>query len=221
MSPFNPFSRNRNSYLNQQEKAVDSERPAGSVHPFGIDPDETAYLCNVCGRTNPMSFKFCPECGTPRFGRKDSNSDTNTELRAKKPEPEDEISAYLRKRGLLALADQMVDVHVMLPDHSIVTISLKGRQNAHDALQSLYLNGYLYHIRDFRFNDWPTADPCIGPWYHHVNACACELDPNRIYHLETYDLDDIRCLYGCPNSKTIEHSPVLNQVSVKVVDYEK
>ena len=191
-----------------------------------LDFNETGYVCNSCGQFNPMRFKFCPNCGTERFKQeKPGNASViGRKIELPRPisaEPKDEILSYLEKIGLLQCAEQQYCIRVQLENGSVVSIPVIGRMNSNDALRYLRNNAYIQANVEYRFSDWPKADPCIGPWYHHVSACVCELDEDRIYHVESFLEDDIITLYGCPNPKSIGFGKLSDYVEMVVVDYEK
>lgn len=197
--------------------------------PTSASPDdETGYICSTCGRFNPMRFIYCPYCGTKAFSsgkaavlseswkNSVSRSDTNRQ-------PRDRTEEYLQNKGLLGCADLQYQVHVALESGLIVTIPLFGRQSSNDALQFLIIHRYIEPHENVRFSDWPRVDySWPGPSEHHrPDACVCELNHSRVYHLEHYSREDLVCLYGCPNPKSIAYGSPLNQAEIVVVDYEK
>lgn len=178
-----------------------------------FDPDETTWLCRKCKTFNRMSYRFCPMCGESRDRRpvwKDTGIVTEQNV------VKDETLAYLDKIGLRHLADRVFTITVVI-DGKKVAIELTGRQKSGDALEKLQ---ELKHLPEghYRFKDWPPAQPIIGPWYHHVSACVCEL-PARELHVEKYDIDDIVCLYGCPNVKSTDGLDLHGRLRLEVVDY--
>lgn len=177
-----------------------------------------------CGRFNPMSFRYCPNCGTKRYSEEKFSATEIQNIPYNKAEDfsrEDEITEYLRKRNLLHLADKRYLISVRLENGNIVTVPLTGRQTSSDALRYLQNRGFLSKNKEYKFRNWPKADPCIGPWYQHVSACVCELSPNIIYMVERLEREDMVCLYGCPNAKAIIQGKRLKHVRIEVVDYEK
>lgn len=182
--------------------------------------DETGYVCNVCGKFNPMSFKYCPYCGTERFSEPKINHVEIPKPKEQVYSPKDEITVYLGKLNLLHLADKQYQIYIQLENGTTEKVLLIGRQNSNDALKYLRDSGLLRADEQYYFLDWPSADPCIGPWHHHVSACVCELNSNSIYHVVRIKNDDMRMLYGCPNSKSITMHTVLDQVKVEIIDYE-
>lgn len=183
--------------------------------------DENGYICSGCGRFNPKSYKFCPNCGMKLLSEFNS---ANTEMQNYKIDDfcqEDETTVYLRKMNLLHLAGKQYLINVRLEDRNIVTIPLTGRQNSNDALQYLQNKGFLSKNKRYQFTNWPQANPCIGPWYQHASACVCELSSDIIYSVNHLEMEDIRMLYGCPNAKSIVQSTILDQVHVEVIDYER
>lgn len=186
--------------------------------------DDTGYVCATCGRFNPMEFNFCPICGTKRFST--SNNDYqipkyNPIDENKTVFPTDETVEYLRKMNLQHLADKQYEISVQLPNGYRVMVPLIGKQNSNDALKYLCSIGLLSNEETYRFTNWPTANPCIGPWFHNISAFVCELSLDTIYCIETLKMEDIKCLYGCPNPKSIIKSTVLDNVKVEIIDYEK
>lgn len=185
-----------------------------------------SYVCRSCGKRNPSHNTQCQYCGAARsaslegfsVGGAKPNSGFFGET---EDNPGDDVLAYLEKIGMLQCADREYQIKIQLEDGQIVSVPLLGRHRSNDAMEYLRVNGYLVPFYTFRFANWPDADPCIGPWYHHISACACELREDRIYHLERYDSDDIRMLYGCPNPRTDAYGKVLDQARIVVVDYEK
>lgn len=182
--------------------------------------DETGYICTVCGSINPLSFKFCPNCGTERFSMPKVNNFEIQKIKIQDFSQNDEITEYLRKLNLLHLADKQYQIYIQLENGNTAKVPLTGRQNSNDALNYLRDAGLLRVDEWYRFLDWPSADPCIGSCYHNVSACVCELNSNRIYHVVRIENDDVRMLYGCPNSKSIATHTVLDQVKVEIIDYE-
>ena len=168
-----------------------------------------------------MSFKYCPYCGTERFSKPKINPVEIPKHEEQDFSPKDEITVYLGKLNLLHLADKQYQIYIQLENGTTVKVRLIGRQNSNDALKYLRDAGLLRVDEPYHFLDWPSANPCIGPWYHHVSACVCELNSNNIYHVVRTKYDDmIVSLYGCPNSKSITTHTVLDQVKVEIIDYE-
>lgn len=182
--------------------------------------DETGYVCNFCGRFNPMSFKFCPDCGNERFTRPNIQAVEIPQPKVQDTVPEDETTVYLRKIGLLHLANKQYQIQIQLENGALVKVPLIGRQNSNDVLTYLRDRQILSKDVTYKFPNWPNADPCIGPWYHHVRACVCELDTSKIYRVESLEMHDMRLLYGCPNAKAIIQESVLDRARVELVDYE-
>lgn len=174
--------------------------------------DEIGYICSECGRENPINFKYCPHCGT-------KNSAKTIIHKKSMSTPEDKISVYLKKIGLLNCAEQQYLIKVQI-ENRIVSIPLLGKQNRSDALRYLKDRSLIDSDDKYHFCDWPNAKPCIGPYYHHVGACVCELNMNLVYHVERNE-QEIAFLYGCPNSKIINNCSVLDNIKIEVVDYEK
>lgn len=185
--------------------------------------DETGYFCTGCGRFNPMRYNFCPDCGTERFAKSQpSVGQIPTDRQKIVYNPQNEISEYLNKRGLLHLADRQFNVSVELENGEIVTIQLLGKQNSNDVLNCLRNMGLLRTNMLYRLPDWPDADPCLGPWYHHVGSCVCELNQSHVYHVQSLgEGSRAITLYGCPNSKSVVQGTILSRMKVEVMDYEK
>ena len=187
---------------------------------FVSSANDEVLACSICGWINPSSNVFCPNCGKrlktiPYYDDieipKSKNQNSSSE---------DKISEYLSKRNLLQFADKQYQIKVKLRVGHIVKIQLIGNQNSNDALKILRDKGLLSKDFEYRFANWPSANPVIGPWYHHVSACVCELNPDTVYKVEKIKQINSRMLYGCPNSKSIEKGNILNYVKVEIVDYE-
>lgn len=186
--------------------------------------DENGYICKGCGVFNPMSFKYCPYCGTKQFSDSVIPSAPAKNSAFQDDEPtipmEDETTRYLRKMNLLHLADQQFGVTVQLENGKRVVVSLPGRQRSDDVLKILHDKGVISYQKTYRFTNWPSANPCIGPAYHLISACVCELNPKNIYYLRSIGMEGMRMLYGCPNSKSVTEHNVLDHVKVEIIDYE-
>ena len=198
------FFKNRNSYARGEAESAPDRMP----EPVTL-PDYSGFL----------TFNDDPEY-SPHFGRRSELFDDGENTK-RSPSVhrgiDDETTAYLEKIGRLDQAQKWFDVRIAVPGKTEpVTIRLTGASRSRDALARLYEMGYLISLGNYRFNDWPSADPVIGPWYHHVSACVCELT-DRIYHIEEYSFDDIQPMYGCPN--VFEQTDLSLKKTVEVVDY--
>ena len=91
--------------------------------------DEIGYICSECGRENPINFKYCPYCGA-------KNSAKTVIHKKFMSTPEDRISVYLKKIGLLNCAEKQYLIKVQI-ENRIVSIPLLGKQNRSDALRYL------------------------------------------------------------------------------------
>lgn len=183
--------------------------------------EQTGIFCYKCGKLNPRSFNFCPKCGTACNANSQTQTSVNQHNASVVPPQEDETTAYLRKIGLLHLADKQYLIKFMLENGNIVTVPLYGKERSNDVLQYLRSTDILSKNSYYYFPNWPTAQSCIGPWYHHESACVCELDPDICYSIESIDITRIRYLYGCPNPKHLIESSVLDRVNVEVIEYEE
>ena len=186
------------------------------------DEETTGYVCNVCGRFNPTEYLFCPKCGTERFA--DSVIEENAHsifCNEQWPTEPQNTREYLDRLGLLEQANKTFTIHVCLVNGGIIDISLSGSQSSQDALEVLQTLGYISDSQNVRFKDWPRANPVYGRMHHHASACVCELEKGITLHLEEYSIEDMVCLYGCPNPKSFDYDDRLTHCKVEVVDYEQ
>ena len=125
---------------------------------------------------------------------------------------EDVTSVYLRKIGLLDCAEQQYHILVRLEDGRIFGIPVIGRQKSNDVIQKLIDDGVLNADKVYRFRNWPKADMLAGASYEYENACVCEVDVNRIYNMESCEMQDVRKLYGAPNCISIDYGSVFDRI---------
>ena len=141
---------------------------------MNITVDVSGYICEGCGRLTPMHYSFCTYCGT-----KNLSKPKNDQIKLRSPkqrnfsEEEERYIVYLEKRNLLQLADRQYQINIKLENGTTVKVPLIGRQNSKDALNYLRKTGLLRADELYRFTNWPSVDPCIGPDYLHVSACVC------------------------------------------------
>lgn len=128
---------------------------------------------------------------------------------------EDATSVYLRKIGLLDCAEQQYHILVRLEDGRIFGIPVIGRQKSNDVIQKLIDDGVLNADKVYRFRNWPKADMLAGASYEYENACVCEVDVNRIYNMESCEMQDVRKLYGAPNCISIDYGSVFDRIKTE------
>lgn len=200
-----------------------SDRKSFAETSRSKENEYTMQLCSVCGKSFRLTYKYCPYCGTlSSFYQNDhlKKESLSFKLDTNLPAPniDNETLIYLQKLGLLDKAQQLFKVRIAVPGQTKpVVLQLFGANRSNDALNCLYEINYLNKNLSYRFTDWPNADPVIGPWYHHVSACVCEL-PDCIYHVENYDARNIQVLYGCPNILALEHQ--VPEKTIEVIDYD-
>ncbi|MCQ4022514.1 MULTISPECIES: hypothetical protein [unclassified Ruminococcus] len=198
-----------------------------STDKITTDFDETGYTCLGCGRFNPMEYLFCPKCGLKRFESRAEPVVKDVENIAETPVTDNiRRMAALKKIGLLHLAHNLYQVNFQLESGKRVEITLMGMHNDDDALRNLRASGKLSYNKTYEIIDWPKANPRIGPGFNRVSACVCELPPNRVYHIkslrrERLDREDYVTLYGCPNPNSINYDDIMNNLVIKVKDYEE
>lgn len=191
---------------------------------------DTIGRCSRCGQFFPLKYAFCPYCGKRmrNINYLDRDADVlNTEqcFKTEAYEIPEERLHYLQECGLLEYAHKVYTITVVLEgEGNAITLRMQGWKNSDDAIQILNENGIVSRSARWRFSDWPNANPTIGPWYRHCSACVCELN-SFVLHLERYDItlreEDIRTLYGCPNSATIDYAGLEDRMMLKVVQYGK
>lgn len=185
-----------------------------------LNNDDTVYICNVCYASNRFSYNFCNNCGNNLKPRPIPPIPCTPPTPSKSDDERNTNEKYLSEIGLLHLSEEMFEINIEIEGKRI-KIQLKGYQRSGDALAKLRELGFLQNDKSWRFKNWPRANPCIGPFYHHVSACVCELGKNCVYYIESYDISDISVLYGCPNPSSINYKSRLDMACVEVVDYGK
>ena len=122
----------------------------------------------------------------------------------------------LSELGLWYLADKEYVITVRIAETGqAVSIKMKGWQNHNDIIDYLKNNGFLNQKKCYKFVDWPHS---AGGVSHLDMAYICELKEREFTLIEYEKLDNMVCLYGCPNAKTIGSS-ILRPVS-EVFSYE-
>lgn len=134
---------------------------------------------------------------------------------------EDDTTVYLKKIGLLDCAEQSYNVLVRLVDGRFFNIPVIGRQKSDDVIKKMIDDGVLNADKIYRFRDWPKANSIIGSRCEYQNACVCELDVNKIYNLESCDMDDVRRLYGCPWCKSVDYGSAFERIKAEESIKEK
>ena len=187
------------------------------------EDEDTIQICRSCGKVFKMYYRYCPYCGIQSDlfkSRENDKEDVLSNPRNMVPQISsiDEMSiSYLKSIGLLDQAQKLFNVRISLPNREdSIMIQLTGASRSNDALACLREMNYLSTNGDYKFTDWPHANPVIGPGYHLVSACVCEL-PNRVYHIIEYCPMVIQELYGCP-SVFEQNDPTLRK-TVEVIDY--
>lgn len=141
----------------------------------------------------------------------------------------------LKKLGLWDKAEKEYKINFGLePDISdhfiILSLTLKGRHTANDALRMIRASGYIIESDlKMKIENWPRANPLIGPDWNHRSAYVCELESlleqNKDlpcdFNVKQIVQEDFRMLYGCPNPKSIKLDSILKKRSIEVIDYER
>ena len=180
-----------------------------------LNNNDTNCICSICFAGNLHNHNFCNNCGNNLKGTV-SDFPLIPTISPKRIAECDAIKDYLFKIGLLHLAEETFNINVQIENRESINIQLKGYQKSNDALTKLVELGVLSSDKLWRFTNWP-----IRPFYHRGSACVCELEMNSIYYIESYDMHNMRILYGCPNPSSIDYSSRMGMVRVEVVDYEK
>ena len=128
---------------------------------------------------------------------------------------EDDTSAYLRKIGLLDYAEKKYHILARLDDGQTFCIPAIGKQKSNDVLQKLIDDGVLNADKVYRFRNWPKADMLAGARYEYENACVCELDVNKVYKIESREMQDIRKLYGAPGCIAVDYGSVFDRIKTE------
>ena len=193
------------------------------------DFDETVYTCSKCGRTNPMRFAYCPDCGTKQFSLPDLDFSAALCPKCGKEHSADDAycphcgtkndgtTKYLAERGLLDLAMKIYPVHIRFEDDREFNLLMYGRDRRDDALAYLQTGGLLVPGANYSFSDWPLSSTEKGlTFFSNPGACVCELDANKVYHLEsimtgiTYEayLQGLSLMNERPSDKVFGDSPL-------------
>lgn len=201
-------------------KAAKNPTPCGPAAPS--QTGEASYTCAQCGRVNPASFNFCPECGRSRANRSASPAQSGASRAAR----------YLEQRGLLQKAREKhhLTLHILDAYESVtreMDIELPGSKNANDVMAALRRQGVV-GAGEYRFVGWPSVHSSWGPDYKRVPAFVCELTdpvicltptrpaPRGVFGGDRNDLP----LYGCPISRQAASAGAALQKNVRTVRYD-
>lgn len=196
--------------------------PAALVKSTASEDEDTMQHCTFCGRSFKMEYQYCPFCGSPSH-LFNSRGTEPIPLRPPIPisprPPESNIQYYLEQIGRARQAKKLFFVKIAVPQREKpVTLHLPGDATSSAAILSLRTMSILDEI-DYRFSDWPDANPAVPPFRRPESACVCELK-NRIYHVEKIEYtpilqdQDTVCLYGCPNATELTNHELGKTVEV-------